>query len=358
MTAIKTFLAVIGQGVRGLLKRLTAHSTGRYEPCKIKSVNSASVDEMKHHVKTRTGLEDEADISPGAPRQSVQRVAALVCVVLCIALAPAHGSEQGQCSEELTAKIRPRPPLALTGSQFARRVQRLDGRRRERLILRELLAGNLPQFLRSLEAVTLQYPSQDGKSVTAVLCMMPDYLAIGSDDDFLRMPMDLLTSTTVARRFGFILPTKKIVDAIYEQSRYRLEPKPLPPGPRMRSTAYYQMHNRKIRKQRREIGHPLGHLLTGHKKDLVITNRLAVRPNRVAIYGWHRRTGKPIQPLSTVHGARYADYSHGIRLVSEIVFIDGRRRSFYDVLDDPKLIRMLSEETVMSRIRRIMGFKS
>ena len=30
-------------------------------------------------------------------------------------------------------------------------------------------------------------------------------------------------------------------------------------------------------------------------------------PDRVAIYGWHRPDGRPIQPLSTVHGFRYAD---------------------------------------------------
>ncbi len=62
----------------------------------------------------------------------------------------------------------------------------------------------------------------------------------------------------------------------------------------------------------------------GHKKDVVITNRLTREQGRIAIYGWHQPTGIPIQPLSTVHGAGYADYSHGIRLVSDVVLIDGK----------------------------------
>lgn len=39
-------------------------------------------------------------------------------------------------------------------------------------------------------------------------------------------------------------------------------------------------------------------LLAGHKKDLVLTRRLVGRPDRVAIYDWHRLDGRPIHPLS------------------------------------------------------------
>ena len=46
-------------------------------------------------------------------------------------------------------------------------------------------------------------------------------LAIGSASNFLRIPMNLHTAVTVAERFGFVLPTRKMMDAIYLQSRYR-----------------------------------------------------------------------------------------------------------------------------------------
>jgi hypothetical protein len=122
----------------------------------------------------------------------------------------------------------------------------------------------------------------------------------------------------------------------------------------MRSTTYYQNHNRKIAEQRVAHDIALGSLVAGHKKDVVITNRLARMSDRIAIYGWQRPGGIPIQPLSTVHGAGYADYSHGIRLVSDIVLIDGKLRSVYDVLQDPQMASVLSEEGPIYHLPKIL----
>jgi hypothetical protein len=183
--------------------------------------------------------------------------------------------------------------------------------------------------------------------VRAVIFVTPDYLAIGSQADFIRIPMNYYTASKVAARFGFMLPTRRIVNAIYNQSEDHFTPQPLPPGPQMRSTVYYQRHNQKIRQQRCSRGIALGELVSGDKKDVVISNRLKRKPGRIAIYGWQKPDGKPIQPLSTVHGAGYADYSHGIRLVSEKVLIDGKLRSIYDILKDPETACLLSDEGPM-----------
>jgi len=182
---------------------------------------------------------------------------------------------------------------------------------------------------------------------------MPDYLAIGSDDDFVRFPASFDTATAIARSFGFVLPTTTIVDAIYRQAELRLSPLPMTPGPAMTSTAYFRAHDEKIRAQMR--GLRPGALTAGHKKDYVVTRRLAQAPTQEAIYGWHRAVGLPIQPLSLVHGARYADYSHGVRLVSETVFVDGVERSFYDLLATPEPARMLSAEGVIPDARDLMA---
>lgn len=66
---------------------------------------------------------------------------------------------------------------------------------------------------------------------------------------------------------------------------------------------------------------PLGALTVGDKKDLLLTNRLWGHLDRVAIYGWHMLDGKRIQSLSTVHGWRYADYSHRARFTRTRVFV-------------------------------------
>ena len=166
--------------------------------------------------------------------------------------------------------------------------------------------------------------------VAATVWVMPDYLAIGSDRDFLRLPLTYPSATEVVNRLGFVLPTCRIVDAVFRQARHHLPPEPLPPGPKMRSIEYYLKHRQLIERDRQGI--PLGELIAGHKKDIVLTRRLALRPNRIAIYGWHRPSGDAIQPLSTVHGARYADYSHGVRPVWVTVLVAGEERSIYDVL--------------------------
>jgi hypothetical protein len=254
---------------------------------------------------------------------------------------------------ELTQSIPPRPRQALTGSQFAEFISKMDPQQREQAILSEILKGNLPGFLRKLIPVELKYQLSNGKMLAATIFVMPDYLAIGSDSDFLRIPMNLYTATAILARFGFVLPTRKMVDAIYDQSSFHFKPQPMTPGPQMRSTEYYQFHNEMIDEQSRARGIPVGDLVSGHKKDVVITNLLARRPGRIAIYGWHRSSGAPIQPLSTVHGARYADYSHGIRLVSEMAMLDGKLRSIYDILQDHLLAKVLSDEGAIRNLRQI-----
>jgi hypothetical protein len=236
-----------------------------------------------------------------------------------------------------------RPPGAIGGSEFARRTSGLSSADRDRAVVAELERGNIPSFLAHLTPVRLTASPSDGR-VAATIWVTPDYLAIGSDDDFLYVPLTYYSATTIADRFGSVLPTARMVDAIYEQSAHHLTPAPLPAGPLMHSNMYLEKHQQRIDEQR--SGLPLGALIAGHKKDVVLSNRLRRFPGRVAIYGWHRAPHDPIQPLSTVHGAWYVDYSHGVRLVSTTVVVDGRPRSIYDALQDSLIAPVLSREGV------------
>jgi len=280
------------------------------------------------------------------------KIANFLIILMIWFPAGAHGADARLST--LTKRIPKRPRFALTGSQFVDLVAKMDEHQREQVILDQLLEGNLPDFLRKLKPVNLQQRLDSGRLVHATVFVTPDYLAIGSQADFIRIPMNYRTASTVATQFGFVLPTRKMVDAIYQQSAYHFTPQPMTPGPQMRSTAYYQKHNRKIAQQRVARDIPLGALVAGDKKDVVITNRLARMPGRIAIYGWHKPSGIPIQPLSTVHGAGYADYSHGIRLVSDVVLIEGKIRSIYDVLQDPQLASVLSEEGPIYQLPKIL----
>jgi hypothetical protein len=233
----------------------------------------------------------------------------------------------------------------------------MTGRERQMRALDELLRGNVPDFLRKLKPVHLSHRSPHGEMITALIWVTPDYLAIGSDEDFLRIPLSYPSAVAAAQAFDCVLPTRKMVDAIYDQATCHLKPDPLPPGPKMRSSEYYLKHRGMIRNQRKEVGCALGELVSGHKKDIVLTNRLNEKSGRIAIYGWHRKTGIPIQPLSTVHGERYADYSHGVRLIYKTVWINGKPCSILEVLQDPDLAPVLTHEGFIERLRRMLRLK-
>ena len=218
----------------------------------------------------------------------------LVCAFVSLCVLVAGGAAPG-ASDNPQPQTTPR----YTGSQFARHITGMDAPRREQATLAAILSGNLPAFLRTLVPIALDYHAPSGKTMTVTLFVMPDYLAIGSDQDFLRMPMNLHTAFAVASRMGFVLPTRRIVDAIYRQSAFHLSPEPMTPGPQMGSTEYYRVHNDKIDAQYAALRGTPGMLVSGHKKDVVISPRLTTNPEKLAIYGWHRLNGAPIQPLST-----------------------------------------------------------
>lgn len=109
----------------------------------------------------------------------------------------------------------------------------------------------------------------------------------------------------------------------------------------MISTSAYMDHNHVIELARAGRSG----LLAGHKKDIVITPRLAAQKDRVAIYGWHQLSGHPIQPLNPAsHSAEYVDYSHGVRLICRDVLIDFQPARFEDILKDKELCELISDE--------------
>ena len=170
--------------------------------------------------------------------------------------------------------------------------------------------------------------------------VMPDYLAIGSDDDFVRMPMTPYTAQAFCDAFGFVLPTRKMVNDIWAAATVHLEPRPL--TVEREAPLTFLEHHRIIEQQL--AGNPRGSFVAGIKKDVVVTNRLSEQAGRVAIFGWHYTTGAPIQPLYVGHVDWYVDYSHGIRPVRRAMLVDGASRPFETILSDPDVRGLLSDE--------------
>ena len=241
---------------------------------------------------------------------------------------------------------------ALTGSEYARKISTLDFATREPAIYAEVFAGNVPNYLRKFCPVTVTNIA-DGATNIATFFVAPDYLAIGSDTDYLLIPVSPNNAQRIADKIGCILPTRKMVDAIYAAAAVKLTPSPIPPSAAMTTVPIFAQHNETIRAQRMALTNlfALGSLVAGHKKDVVISARLATVTNKIAIYGWHQTNGVAIQPLYLGHVSWWVDYSQCIRLVSLWMLVNGERKTVTEVLADPKLCGLISDEGVITNAR-------
>jgi hypothetical protein len=235
-----------------------------------------------------------------------------------------------------------RDPGALTGSAFIQANIDLSVAPREVNILNEFLHGNIPDFLRNLTPVTV---SDGTNSITFLV--MPDVLCLGSDADYVRMPMNPHTAQAIADKYDCTLPTTKIANCIWSAAPNKLAPAPWGPpyDGDMQKTYRIGVHNTTINNQL--AGRDPHAMITGHKKDVVLTNRLCSgNPyKRVAIYGWFMLTGIPIQGLNpTSHEDTYEDYSHGIRLIANDVIVNGNPMRMQDVFNNTVLVHLVSDE--------------
>lgn len=250
----------------------------------------------------------------------------LSCTLLGAAACGSPPEPRGGADTPKTALVAPprlalplRPRGAPGGEAFFASIARATVAEREAALEEQLLAGNVPAFLRSLVPVSLRVGELDAR-----VFVTPDYVAIGSDEDFVRVPLVVRTAARVASAAGSLFPTVEIVNAIYGAAELKIGSPPMAPGLAMASSRYFVEHNRAIEANRRALDRPLGTLLAGPKKDLVLTARLLARPGRTPIYGWFREDGSVIQPLSLLHDHHHLDYTHGLRLVSTEAEIDGR----------------------------------
>ncbi len=226
------------------------------------------------------------------------------------------------------------------GTEILAHVANMPLADREETLFQQITTGGLPEFLRKFKTIRVTGVDSKGVTHTAEYEVTPDYLAVGNDKDFVRVPLTPMTAGRIAERFGCALPTRKMVNDIYAHSDLKLEPRPL--TVEREAVKTFVEHNAIIETQRQ--GKPLGLLVAGIKKDVVTTPLLTSRPNHVAIYGWHTLDGKPIQPLTTIHRDTYVDYSHGVRLIKQTLLVDGKPMTISAVLNDPQLRFLLSDE--------------
>jgi len=243
-----------------------------------------------------------------------------------------------------TATVKMRWPSAasVSGTSFYDQAAAFQWKQRDSFTRVIVLQGSIPGFLRQFVPVRSQYQDSLGKSYRAIFYVAPDYLAVGDDHNWARVHITPTLAQELADSLQCFLPTRKMVNAIYDAATVKLDPIPL--TQHRDSTPTFYQHHLAVEQQR------MGRrgLIAGIQKDIVTTGRLNTFPqkDRVAIYGWHQVNGKPIQPLYTGHVYWYVDYSQGVRLVFNMLKVNGKWIHYTEVFNHPILKNLLCDEAV------------
>ena len=232
------------------------------------------------------------------------------------------------------------PLTPITGTAFYKSVAASKWQERDSLAVSAILFGNMPTFLKTFVKITTSIVSSSGKTINAYYFVSPDYVSIGTNNDWARIPLTPMAAQQLADSFGCFLPTRKMVDDIYNQATVKLEP--LPMFAFRDSSITMWQHHLIIEGQRKGRAG----LIAGIKKDVVLSGKIGrdAKPNREAIYGWHKLDGKPIQPLYTGHINWWVDYSHGIRLIYRKIWVNNKPMDYVAVLKDKTLQKLLCDE--------------
>ncbi len=260
-----------------------------------------------------------------------------------------------QTTDPICLDIPARADSACSGASFAKRITGLNLKEREIEIIEEILAGNVPSFCRHLQPVTIRQ-NIDSRLYEFTYKAVCDYMAVGSDQDYLYVPMTPSAAQYVAEQLNCSLPTAKMVDQIYAAAALKLKPQPIAPSDQMTTVPVFKQHTDSIRQQIRNSGYKRADdaIIAGHKKDVIVSNKIYSTDrsyDRVVIYGWHKSENRPIQPVYNGHYARYADYSHGVRLILEQAVLNGDTCKIADILEDARLSALISGEGAIQTSR-------
>lgn len=277
--------------------------------------------------------------------------------------------DQSDAMDTITMPVLSVPERAAdapTGAAFIASLGSTKGVEREDRIYAQLRAGNMPTSLLVFHTVRTRAADKAGQQHDIEFYVTPDVLAIGSERDSVRIPMDPVTAQRVADHFKCLLPTARMVEQTYQAAASKLafiygNYAGTKDAGLQDASASYLKHSQGIDAQLRR---PPTLLTAGHKKELVISsNYIVQRTNKetgatkgvpvLAFYGAYTAAGAPIQAgrggnprgwPSFAHEPRFVDYSHGVRMVWPTMQLDGQERKVADVLRDSNLSLCLAAE--------------
>lgn len=250
----------------------------------------------------------------------------------------------------------------MTGSEFAKTIEKLRGPEREKVLLDAVEAGEFPN---AFDIGPAGWPSVliGGRLLIRV---SPDFFAVGTDADPYYIGGSTATAQTIAFAFDSILPSKKIAREISAAaaagghlfSLYSVNPgAPWYEGDKPKDIEASGAFTAANVKRNKLLSNALGDsrwkvLVDGHAKN-ILTQAGGLKGSCgpqgcVTIYGAGGGTvdGWAIQQKFGGHSWDYVDYSHGIRLVSRHAVLDGKDVDLRDLFlsSDPSVVALVSDE--------------
>lgn len=132
-------------------------------------------------------------------------------------------------------------------------------------------------------------------------------------------PMSTGAAWDYVEKHGLVMPTPRMVDAIYQAADLKIAPVTaarMGEDNKGKNAAQYERHRLAV--ERAINGQPF-ELLGGSHKDIVFIESAFGKPvNKLGIYGWHKLNGKPIQQEMWGHALNYEDYSQGLRRMRKL----------------------------------------
>jgi hypothetical protein len=156
------------------------------------------------------------------------KISALLAVILAFAVVPMHAGDvvYGKNSRLKKEKMdvpyfQGKPEASVTAWNFMLNADNMEFWKREDYIVKTILEGNVPAPMKQFRKIVFRTAVVDSVDIlrkphTIEMWVLPDYLTIGTDESYVRMPMGPLAAQRIADSLHCILPTTYLVDRIAE----------------------------------------------------------------------------------------------------------------------------------------------
>ena len=248
-----------------------------------------------------------------------------------------------------------RTPVGLPGSEWLElyaKVDPGDELARHRLVLEQVALHNMPDTWDDWVTVTVH-----GRKGTVVAFeVSPHGLRIGTNSDWVEVPLDGPHAAAAAEILGHTLCTAWMAQQVYVQAKkhggaihyfaaaeiansLRLNGwnNNVPDGAKMKSPEFFQQRSILLQNWLDDHAIAPGTLVAGYFKTVVPPVDGLTRHGGLEMLGGYTDQGERIQSLSGgFHGRIFFDYSHNIRLAKNVIRVQGQAMTLAEFFSSTK----------------------